>query len=127
MCSLQALAAGQRSVEVDRIGCPQLERWLRWCEPYCEPEEDSSGSLYGTTQWGGSGGYGIAFRFVPPPSGQTGWTEYVLHALTGGADGADPSSGILLGHAAVYGTTAGGGTQKAGVAYVLWAPASGSI
>lgn len=74
---------------------------------------DSDGTLYGTTQRGGtfsktcSPGCGVVFKLSP---GQAGWTETVLHSFAAGRDGAWPNDGVILDSAEnLYGTTAGGG------------------
>src|SRR5262249_50539447 len=36
---------------------------------------DSSGAIYGTTQYGGSGMQGVAFKLTPPAPGTTVWKE----------------------------------------------------
>src|SRR5438132_1655370 len=57
---------------------------------------DGSGNLYGTTTAGGSNGYGAMFELTP--SGKA-WSQTVLYsfcAQTGCADGADPSSGVIM-------------------------------
>jgi uncharacterized repeat protein (TIGR03803 family) len=84
------------------------------------PEADvvlgRSGSVFGTTRYGGSGtcsayGYnGCGTVFVLTQS-KTGWTERVLHSFKGGtSDGADPAAGVVFSSTgAIYGTTAEGG------------------
>ena len=75
---------------------------------------DSAGNLYGTTQYGGAFNGGVVFEIAP--NGQ----ETVLHAFTGGADGANPATGVVLDHAGnLYGTTNGGGAHGFGVVYKL--------
>jgi hypothetical protein len=76
---------------------------------------DKQGNLYGTTNVGGiSGacntdgfaGYGCGTVFELSPSGNGTWTETVLYAFTGGADGAFPYSSLVIDKAGnVYGTT----------------------
>ena len=39
---------------------------------------DSAGNLYGTTQNGGTSGYGTVFELSPPQAGKTAYTEKVL-------------------------------------------------
>ncbi len=79
---------------------------------------DSQGNLYGSTHQGGdtsascydveNGGCGVVFKLAPTPSGP--WTETVLHAFTGGSDGASPQSGVILDSTGnVYGTANFGG------------------
>lgn len=65
---------------------------------------DAAGNLYGTTMFGGAYGYGVAFKLDA-----TG-KETVLHAFTGGADGAYSVGGLILDEAGnLYGTTEEGG------------------
>ena len=79
---------------------------------------DASGALYGTTYAGGPGCVGAicgtVFKLTPPAAGETRWTETVLHSftnpVTGGADGASPGAGVIMGASgALYGTTVHGG------------------
>jgi uncharacterized repeat protein (TIGR03803 family) len=77
---------------------------------------DQSGSVYGTTRYGGGGkcsaygysGCGTVFELTPS---KTGWTESVLHSFKGGTgDGEDPAAGIVFSSTGdIYGTTAEGG------------------
>ena len=92
---------------------------------------DSHGALYGTTSNGGSG-YGVVFELTPPVAPATEWTARVLHAFTGGADGATPtgfnetSAGLLIDTGgALYGTTTFGGSGS-GVVFKLTPPISPS-
>ncbi len=81
---------------------------------------DSQENLYGVTKFGGdlsvncqgNPGCGVVYQLAPTPSGP--WTETVLHAFTGGADGADPLFGVTLDSSGnVYGTTIWGGDTTA--------------
>lgn len=66
---------------------------------------DTAGNLYGTTFSGGPSGAGVVFKLDP-----TGH-ETVLHGFSGGADGANPTSGVILdSFGNLYGTTYYGGT-----------------
>jgi uncharacterized repeat protein (TIGR03803 family) len=68
---------------------------------------DSAGNLYGAARQGGAANYGIIFQLAPSGSG---WTEHVLHAFTGGKDGAYPSVGLVFDAAGnLYGTAYNGG------------------
>jgi hypothetical protein len=69
---------------------------------------DSSGRLYGTTAFSGSGlGGGIIFRLNPSKSGV--WTETLLHSF-GLLDGSDPNGGLIFDSVGnIYGTTQSGG------------------
>jgi uncharacterized repeat protein (TIGR03803 family) len=69
---------------------------------------DVNGILYGTTFYGGLAGCpdgcGTVFSIDP----DTG-VESVLHAFTGGTDGATPQSGLIDVNGVLYGTTENGG------------------
>jgi uncharacterized repeat protein (TIGR03803 family) len=69
---------------------------------------DDAGNLFGTTYYGGPGGWGTVFELTPGAKG--GWTETTLYSFTDGADGANPSGSLTLNSSgAVYGTTQYGG------------------
>ena len=82
---------------------------------------DSSGNLYGTTEYGGIGAcpyFGCGVVFELNPSGQ----QTVLHSFSGVMDGVEPGTGLIRDAAGnLYGTTPnGGGVQffsGAGVVY----------
>src|SRR6202020_2077816 len=72
---------------------------------------DTEGSLYGTTFRGGAnpscwGGCGTVFR-LHLANGT--WTESVLHRFTGGSDGSQPLSSLILSKGSLYGTAYLGG------------------
>jgi hypothetical protein len=73
---------------------------------------DSTGNLYGATQAGGgssacTNGCGTVYELQRTSSG---YAERILHAFSGGPDGALPLTTLLLGeHGVLYGTTAFGG------------------
>ena len=82
----------------------------------------ADGSIYGTTETGGSGkcnsagypGCGTVFNLKPPPTAcKTAlcpWTEKVLHTFTGGSDGAYSFGNVISDQAGkLYGTTGYGG------------------
>jgi len=78
---------------------------------------DSKGNLYGTTLFGGSSdgaGYGTVFELERTTSG---WQESILYAFTGGADGGNPTAGVVFDEAGnIYGTAgAAGSTNCQGV------------
>jgi uncharacterized repeat protein (TIGR03803 family) len=89
---------------------------------------DSSGNLYGTTEVGGTSGFGTVFKLTPHGTHHH-YTETVLHSFTGsGGDGATPQGTLLLASSGIiYGTTAAGGdaTCQCGVIFSL-TPGSGS-
>ena len=92
------------------------------------------GALYGTTVYGGAAGDGTVFKLQPSPtichSILCPWHETIVHSFAGGADGANPSSGLSFDSAGnFYGTTQNGGAGEycgadCGVIY-KFAPASG--
>jgi uncharacterized repeat protein (TIGR03803 family) len=66
--------------------------------------QDSAGNLYGTTASGGVFNHGTVYRV------DTSGNETILYSFTGGADGGNPRSGLLLDAAGnLFGITAGGG------------------
>lgn len=78
---------------------------------------DTAGNLYGTAGAGGVHGSGVVFELSPAVGG--GWTESVLYAFTGGADGSTPYNGVTLDASGnVYGTTFEGGIES-GVVFEL--------
>ncbi len=85
---------------------------------------DKAGNLYGTASGGGAGGDGVVFKLTPRSGGKW-WGEKVLHAFTGGDDGAVPAAGLIFDSAGnLYGTTQNGGGSGYGTVFKL-APASG--
>jgi len=79
---------------------------------------DHAGTLYGVAG-GGATNWGTVYDLTPSGGGQ--WTETILYNFSGGLDGANPSSGPLLGSDGnLYGpTTAGGLYQDWGVIYQI--------
>src|ERR1051326_1159054 len=91
---------------------------------------DIAGNLYGSTFSGGMQdqrcpyeiGCGVIFKLTPNPNG---WGQIVIHAFTGGSDGAYPSGKLTFdGENSIYGTTIYGGKYRDGVAFRL-TPAEG--
>lgn len=74
-----------------------------------------AGSLYGTTQWGGTYGFGTVFK-LDRAHGET-----VLYSFRGGTDGGQPLLGYLVHdmEGNLYGTTQFGGTYGAGTVFKL--------
>lgn len=102
--------------------------------PYIAPD----GTIYGTTDGGGNldcrdsfgDGCGTVFRLRPQPTFCAAlscpWINTVLYTFTGGSDGSDPYTGVVLDVAGnVYGTTNAGGASQMGVAYELSPDGSG--
>ena len=70
---------------------------------------DVAGNLYGTAQGGGHG-FGTVWRLKHTTGG---WTITPLYQFTGGADGAGPAGGVVLGsNNTLYGTTQSGGNPN---------------
>ena len=81
---------------------------------------DSSGNLYGTTFYGGTGEVGTVFKLAPSKTGS--WTETVIHTFGKTGDGAYPSGGLLVDKDGnLFGTTSGGGSYH-GVVFELSPP-----
>jgi uncharacterized repeat protein (TIGR03803 family) len=102
--------------------------------PYAGLIFDSSGNLYGTTIYGGTGNLGTVFELQP--NGDGTWAESILFNFIGGAGGSSPQTGLIFDQSGkLYGTTGEGGNRNgAGVVFqltksggtwiekVLWAP-----
>ncbi|MDQ2817901.1 MAG: hypothetical protein M3T49_06780 [Candidatus Eremiobacteraeota bacterium] len=86
--------------------------------PYSSLRFDERGNLYGSAYSGGPWGAGLVFELTPC---RTSWTERVLHAFTGGADGGYPVGNLIVGErAALYGVTFNGGAcSSCGVVFKL--------
>jgi len=71
---------------------------------------DSSGALYGTTTFGGTG-WGTVFEVSPPAAQGDPWTESTLYAFQRNNDGANPFSPLVFDSKGnLYGTTLTGGS-----------------
>ncbi len=113
--------AGSCSLQKDQFAQQALRPADNWegVNPLGDVVFDEAGNLYGTTQWGTSGGNcgcgfacGLVYQLTPSGGG---WQENVLYRFQGGDDGGNPSSGVILDHTGnLYGTTTsmglGGGT-----------------
>jgi hypothetical protein len=76
---------------------------------------DAAGNLYGTTRNDGTHLLGSAFKLTP---GNGGWTYTSLYDFTGGSDGAEPISNLILDRQGnLYGTTWLGGVAYGCTAY----------
>jgi uncharacterized repeat protein (TIGR03803 family) len=85
--------------------------------PYAGLSVDASGTLYGTTLYGGTFGAGTVFSLKPTASG---YVETVLYSFSGASDGATPYGGVLpAGDGNLYGTSTYGGAEQDGVVYSL--------
>jgi uncharacterized repeat protein (TIGR03803 family) len=78
---------------------------------------DQAGNIYGTTSNGGSYGFGSVYELTPSNGS---WTETILYSFTGGEDGSQPKSGVILDQAGnAYGTTLYGGANARGTVFQL--------
>jgi uncharacterized repeat protein (TIGR03803 family) len=75
--------------------------------PYAGLIADSSGNLFGTTQYGGAGSDGTVFELV---KGASGYTEQLLYSFgTASNDGATPEAGLISDSSGnLFGTTYSG-------------------
>jgi uncharacterized repeat protein (TIGR03803 family) len=90
--------------------------------PFADLVLDAAGNLYGTTAWGGigacDGGCGVVFKLAPGAQGK--WRYSVLHRFAGNQDGARPFAALIFDKEGnLYGTTAYGGMDNAGVVFEI--------
>jgi uncharacterized repeat protein (TIGR03803 family) len=79
---------------------------------------DNAGNLYGTAAQGGVDGGGVVFKLTPNSDGT--WTESVLYAFTGSADGSYPDAPLILdAKGALYGTVVYAGAHGWGGVFKL--------
>ena len=80
-------------------------------EPFAGVTLDQKGNVYGTTNYGGTYGYGTVYRVSPPTQKGGAWTETVLYSFNPGTNiGASPSGPLTFdGSGNIYGTTVFGG------------------
>ena len=97
-------------------------------QPVAQLVADSTGALFGTTQFGGSSNRGTVFKLAPPISGQSAWAETTLYSFHDTGDGALPSAGLFMNSKGVlFGTSSGTGNSGSyGTIFKLTPPASGS-
>src|SRR5208282_2225459 len=87
--------------------------------PFAGLSFDSSGNLYGTTELGGTAGFGTVFELTPAGGGS--WTETILHSFANTPDGSDPIGGVSIDTSTgiIYGTTEEGGDYGYGTVYKI--------
>jgi len=79
---------------------------------------DSVGNLYGTTQWGGAYGAGIAFELSPAAGGA--WNYQILYSFSSACGGGLPEGRLYMdGAGNLYGTTEIGGANCSGTVFKL--------
>jgi uncharacterized repeat protein (TIGR03803 family) len=79
---------------------------------------DSSRNVYGMAPTGGAYGLGTIYKIRQEHNGP--WSFRVIHAFTGGADGASGSAGrMILRQGRLYGAATAGGTYGSGVVFEL--------
>jgi uncharacterized repeat protein (TIGR03803 family) len=80
------------------------------CGPRADLVMDAAGNLYGTTYCDGAYEFGSVFK-LSPSSG--GWSYTDLHDFTGGSDGGNPISNVVVdSEGNLYGTTQVGGDDS---------------
>src|SRR6266700_832062 len=79
---------------------------------------DASGNLYGTTQNGGTNGFGAVFELV---NSSGTYSEKILYSFANsGGDGSSPQAGLIIDASGnLYGTTHSGGTNGTGTVFEL--------
>jgi uncharacterized repeat protein (TIGR03803 family) len=71
---------------------------------------DANGALYGTTGGGGASQFGTVYQLAPSGSS---WQEHILYNFSGGADGRQPSAGLVFDqNGNLFGSTAFGGNLQ---------------
>src|SRR6185312_422398 len=71
------------------------------------------GTLFGTTEAGGTSGFGTVFRMSPSRSAPTGYRLDTLYSFGGGSDGAQPTNMLADDGGNLYGVTSSGGDAAA--------------
>ena len=86
--------------------------------------EDAAGNFYGTTEYGGAGGYyGTVFKLTPNDSPGGSWDKTTLYSFTNHGDGARPTAGLVLDHEGnLFGTTSDSDAGGYGEVFELFTP-----
>jgi uncharacterized repeat protein (TIGR03803 family) len=78
---------------------------------------DAAGNLYGTAAVAGAYSFGSVFKLTPSNGG---WIYTDIYDFTGGTDGSNPNSNIVLDSAGnIYGTASAGGADGKGVVFEI--------
>jgi uncharacterized repeat protein (TIGR03803 family) len=89
-------------------------------KPFAGVIEDSQGNLYGTTYVGGASGNGVIFEI------SSAGVESTLYTFSGGADGANPITSLILdADGNLYGTATAGGNGSGTL--FEWIKATGTL
>jgi uncharacterized repeat protein (TIGR03803 family) len=80
---------------------------------------DAQGDLFGTTNLGGSFGFGVVFELRPPSITGSRWRELTLHEFGGAGDGSGVNNNLIMSRGALYGTTSNGGASGNGTVFEL--------
>jgi uncharacterized repeat protein (TIGR03803 family) len=88
-------------------------------QPFAGLVFDQRGSLYGTTNYGGTFGYGVVYRLTPPKEKGHAWTETVLFSFDRSSNvGCDPGAPLIFDNLGkIYGTTGSGGDLNCQAGY----------
>lgn len=86
--------------------------------PQAGVTQDANGIYYGTTNYGGTYGYGTVYSLTQNGSR---WTEKLLYNFTGGSDGSLPIGGLLYDQVTgtFFGTTYQSGMHNCGTVFEL--------
>jgi uncharacterized repeat protein (TIGR03803 family) len=82
----------------------------------------SSSVLYGVTAQGGAANAGAVFSLTPPARSNDPWSEQLLYAFRGTADGAHPLASLAIYKGVLYGVTESGGKGGGGSVFALSPP-----
>jgi hypothetical protein len=81
---------------------------------------DIQGTIYGTTETGGTSNVGTVFQLLPPFYSSGGpWSLNPLYSFSGGNDGAYPGGGLVTVGGALYGMTTVGGLGGNGTIFEM--------
>jgi uncharacterized repeat protein (TIGR03803 family) len=78
--------------------------------PYAGVLIGSGGVLFGSTNFGGAQGAGVAYTLTPPAIKGSPWVEATLYSFTGKSDGGQPGGLIFGSTGFLYGITTTGGS-----------------